>query len=136
MSLIFSGNNPEIAVKLLYENNILLNTFKFPDNCKDLPNDPLEWNNKTFESFKYIQIMVCLYNLFLKDPLILGKSLTLTEKSYLLFLALILPYERYAYTKKGKQQKVYEYIISEGYKVSIVCIIETRCICKVSKGLL
>jgi len=84
-----------------------------------------KYKQMIFESLKYIQIMHYLHQLFKEDPLLLVKPISIPDKVDLLYLALILPYTNYKCIHKGKLCKVYEYIISNGFKVHYNLTIET-----------
>jgi hypothetical protein len=118
MDLMLAGRVPHIATQMLYELNILQHSLKFPDACKELSEDSSKKEVKTFESVKLVQAMYYLYELFLKNPLVIGESLTFSNKADLYYLALILPFAEYKYTLKGRVHEVYEYVINTGLKVN------------------
>jgi hypothetical protein len=113
---MFAGINPHLAVQKLYELNILPYSLKMPLECSELQ-DVLAKKQRIFLSLKSVQALHHTLTFLEQNPLLFEKPLSIQEKENMYNLALILPFKSFLYTQKGKNLKVYEYIINDGLKV-------------------
>ncbi len=142
LDLMFAGRDPHHAAQILYELNIMQHSLKVPPVCEgiraanlrvELKNEEVR-QQKAFASLKAIQAMHYLWETLKKDPMALGMHITFEDKDKskgkgkdnLYYLAMLLPYVGYKYMLKGKSVNVYEYVMSDGLKVSRTCLASTR----------